>query len=537
MVSAGFAFSQATVSLDATRKYQTIEGFGGFGAKKVWWESAPYHDAGYLNQIIDNLGATFFRTQIYWDGEPVNDNNDPGVINPSGFNFGPSSDNGKQFPFLRDLHEKGAKLIATVWTPPIWMKLLDIPERIPQQCYNCTQCAPGSPGRAMCGGRLNPEHYDEFAEYLVAYVRVLKQETGIDLYAISIQNEPFFANPFESNVVMPDEYADILKAVATRFKAEGLTTKFFGPEHMAEWSWGWQQKYVQEILGDPEVKPHLDIYAVHSYVDGVAADYGSAEGWTQLHQNITIAHGKPLWMTETSDFNKQGYQLGFSMARSLYLGLKFGHISGWVYWALADAVISENQLTPLGYSFKNFYKFIKPGTQRIEATSSNANILTVAFRHPDSGELTVILINQGQTAVSVSLNIPVEHGPLTLYRTSASESCKEIGLLSANQVTLSPESISTVTTIAGSGVVSIKKSEERTLTVYPNPSKGIIVIESRSSTRAAYEVSDPLGKTVLKGSVGQEKSAEVDTNGWKKGVYILRVTNGPQTLQEKIIIE
>jgi O-glycosyl hydrolase len=269
-------YAQVDVSIDQTKEYQTIEGFGGFGPAKPWWESAPFYDEAYLDRTINDLGVTFFRTQIYWDGETSNDNDDPKVANASGFNFAP-----------------------TVWTPPTWMKLFDDDDRRPTECYNCYQCTVGSPGTEMCGGRPNPEYYDEFAEYLVTYVKTLKEKTGVDLFGISIQNEPFFANPFESNVVLPEEYADILRVVGERFQEEGLTTKFFGPEHMAEWSWGWQTKYVNEILADPLVKPHLDIYAVHGYVDGVAADYGSAEGWTALYENISLAHDKPLWMTET----------------------------------------------------------------------------------------------------------------------------------------------------------------------------------------------------------------------------------------------
>jgi len=281
-----------TITVDKSVQYQTIEGFGGFGPKKVWWDSGPYYDAEYLNQTIDNLGVNIFRTQIYWDGEQSNDDSNPNTFNWAGFNFGPTSDNGKQFPFISALAAKGSKIIGTVWTPPLWMKLFTDSTRIPSQCYNCNNCAIGSPARKPCGGSLNPIYYSEFAEYLVAYVKTLKQQTGVDLYGISIQNEPWFANPFEATVVKPAEYADILKIVAQRFEAEGLTTKFFGPEHMAEWSWGIQTQYVNKILNDSTVKPYLDIYAVHSYVDGVTPDYGSAAGWTNLYNNITVAHGK-----------------------------------------------------------------------------------------------------------------------------------------------------------------------------------------------------------------------------------------------------
>lgn len=529
------AFAQ-TVTLDDGTTFQTIEGFGGFGAKKVWWESGPWHDAGYLSETVDNLGVTIFRTQIYWDGELSNDNDDPNVIDPAGFNFGPQSDNGKQFPFVRDLHAKGAKLIATVWTPPVWMKLLDIPERVPDECYNCRTCPVGGAGREMCGGRLNPDYYEEFAEYLVAYVKTLKQETDVDLYGISIQNEPFFANPFESNVVMPDEYGDLLKVVGTRFKSEGLTTKFFGPEHMAEWSWGMQAQYVQQTLEDPEVKPLLDIYAVHSYVDGVAADYGSAEGWTALYNNITVAHDKPLWMTETSDFNLQGFDLAMSMAKSLYLALKFGHISAWVYWSMNEAMVVDNKLTPLGYAFKNYYRFIRPGAVRIASESSDAGILTVAFKHPESGDLSILLINQTNETKSVSVSVPFQHEDLTLYRTSTSQNCNNLGIANPNQISLPANSISTLSTISDASVVDVEKKSEYEIKAYPNPAANNVLVEVPEGFEpSSLKVIDPLGKPIVQRKINGSRF-EVDTRSWPKGTYIFQITTSGDTVTRRVVI-
>lgn len=42
---------------------------------------------------------------------------------------------------------------------------------------------------------------DEFAKMCVAYIKIIKQQTGIDIYALSIQNEPGFAS-FIHNVFM-----------------------------------------------------------------------------------------------------------------------------------------------------------------------------------------------------------------------------------------------------------------------------------------------------------------------------------------------
>jgi len=441
------------VSINLNKEFQKIEGFGGFGAKKVWWESAPFYDQGYINQVIDSLGCTFIRTQIYWDGEPVNDNDDPMSINWANFKFDTNTDNGKQFSFIRDLGAKNVKLLATVWTPPIYMKGLEEfygtffnnpARRRPSNSdlnKNCNWCG-GASGCQQVGGRLKPEYYQEFAEYLVAYIKKVKEQTGVDVWAINIQNEPYFPNPFESCVVLPDEYAEILKVVGKRFASEGITTRLFGPEHMGEVTWGVNNEYIKEILEDSEAKSYLDFFAVHSYVDGVAADYGSAEGWTALHNKITVAHGKQLWMTETSDFDKKGFDLGISMAKSIYLALKFGQISGWVYWAMADVVIKDNILTPLGRSFQQFYRFLLPGTIMVEAITSDKDLLIVAGKKDQN--LAIIVINNSD--IDKAINLVGENLPETysVKRTSKLENFINLPRTGKNEVLIKTQSITTL---------------------------------------------------------------------------------------------
>jgi glucuronoarabinoxylan endo-1,4-beta-xylanase len=451
-LSCFLSFGQ-TISIDHTTEHQTMIGFGAFGAKKPYWEGAPLYDDAFVNLFLNDLGATIVRTNIFWDFEPVNDNASASVTDLSKFNYKAGSDIAKQIPYYKALKAAGLKkLIATSWTPPVWMKLHDEADRIPDQCYNCNNCPMSDPARKVCGGRLDPKYYNEYAEYLAAYVKVIKQETGIELYGLSLQNEPYFANPFEANVVRPAEYADILKAVGERFRKDGLTTRLFGPEHMAEWSWGVQQQYVNESLGDATVKPYLDIYAVHGYVDGVAPDFGSAEGWTALHDNITVAHDKPLWMTETS-----GYEVTFTgamnLAKSMYLALRFGNISSWVYWSISGAadgysLMVNGQPSIVYYASKQYFKFIRPGAIRIKAESDDAEVLPLAFKNPTNGDMTIILINTGSSEKSFTLDSPIRPAEFTVYRTTATENCAQIGTVSSGTVSLPPMSIST---LVGSG--------------------------------------------------------------------------------------
>jgi len=530
---------QITITPDST--YQTIAGFGGFGAKKVWWDSPPFYDQEYLNQVIDTLGCTFIRTQIYWDAEPVNDNTDPNVINWSKFKFDVNTDNGKQFTFIRDLGLKGAKLLATVWTPPIWMKgleefhgtLWDNPvRRRPSDSdldQNCAWCG-GADGCEQVGGWLKIEYYDEFAEYLVAYVKKVKEQTGVDVWGINIQNEPYFANPFESCVVIPEEYAEILKTVGERFAAEGINTRLFGPEHMGEITWGVNNEYMKEILDDETVKPFLSFYAVHSYVDGVATDYGSAEGWTALYEKIVKIHDKELWMTETSDFDKQGYDLAFSMAKSLYLGLKFGHISGWVYWAMADYVIKNNKLTPLGRAFQQYYRFLLPGTVMIKTTAADNDLLVVAGKKNDNW--VIIIINNSDQDKTIQLNgtgIPAEY---KLFRTSAAENFKQLPNTGLTGIIMKANSISTLSY----GNLPTKQEEivsHEEIMVFPNPARENIIIKNARGCH--FTLHDFQGRCLMAKPLADPEQM-INLSNLHTGVYMVTITGSDRIITQKLTI-
>lgn len=453
--------AQVQVTVDPTKEYQRIDGFGAFGGIKAYWESPPFFTEPFLDYFLDDLGSTIVRTNIFWDLEPQNDNSSSAVLDLSKFNYKAGSNLARQLPYYKALKAAGLqKLIATSWTPPDWMKLHDDDSRIPKECYNCNNCPMSDPRRKVCGGRLDPKYYGEYAEYLLAYAKILKQEADIDLYGISIQNEPWFANPFESNVVRPEEYGVLLSVVGRKFREAGLATKIFGPEHMAEWSWGVQKNYVNNIFKDGNDNPYLDIYAVHGYVDGVAPDFGSAEGWTALKENISDAYGKPLWMTETSGY-PQTFQGAMNLAKSMYLAFRFGQISAWVYWSVSGEPGSEFSLMANGeptivyYASKQYFKYIRPGARRIEVESGDADVLPLAFQNPSDGSMTILLINVGNTAKDISLNVSKRPTNFTVYRTSATENCEEVGTVT-NSVTLPAASI---TTLVGYGSVGPSLNE------------------------------------------------------------------------------
>lgn len=392
----------STLRVEPQSSRQPIEGFGAFGAEKVWWEQAPHFDQRFVDLIVDDLGSSLVRTQLYWDGEPENDDADPEHLVTERFRFGPSSDNGKQFAYLKALAQKGGvRILASVWTPPPWMK-------------EGTDDSLASFCRGQCGGRLAPAYRRELAEYLVAYLREFQRQVGVELYALSIQNEPLFANPFESCVYTAAEYAATLKEIGQRLTREGLRTQLFGPEHMGDYDWNQRSGLFDAVLDDPTVATYLGAYAVHGYHDGVKAHHGDGAGWVRMGDRVR-GRGKALWMTETSEPNDATWESAFRMARSLHLALESGQINAWIHWTYASRLTQGDEPLPLFHVLKHWFKYVRPGFVRVAAHTDDPRLLITAFRGP--GKLVVVVVNDGQEDASAELAVPGLGPTSEMFRT------------------------------------------------------------------------------------------------------------------------
>lgn len=536
------------IKIDLSKEYQTIDGFGGFGAKKVWWDSAPFYDSEYITTAMENMGCSIFRTQLYFDFEPVNDNNDPNVLDESKLKFGPTSDNGKQFDFLKAITAKGAKTIVSVWTPPSWMKDFSDPKTIPDECYNCWNCPkpwtyPIPENRKMCGGVLKADMYQEYAEYLVAYIKIVKKQTGVDVYGLSIQNEPMFANPFEAAVLSPKPYAAVLKIVGDRFKKEGLTTKFFGPEHMGEYSWGsnGNEGYVNELFNlSTAGKDYLSMYSVHGYLDGVANDFGTADGWSKLYDNVTVKNGKQLWMTETGNAVPNTFDQGFKFAKGMHLALKFGHISGWVFWQLTDNAIVGNKLTHAGAAMKSYYKYIKNGYINVESSVSDANILVTSYKKGKS--LVVVAINNSTAAKTVQLSTGTTALPssFNVYRYSANELSVAVGAVSNNSFALPANSVTTM--VYEDNLNATDNSEEllaESLNIYPTAVTNNEVNVEYTGIGKIEDISlfSTDGRLIKTFVLTNSTNLTLNTQGTDKGLYLLKINTSKGIKTKKIHIQ
>jgi O-glycosyl hydrolase len=420
------------VKLDETREYQVIDGFGAFGGKVVPWSGDPYYDDAFLDLIIDDLGVTIIRDEVPCTFQLNPDSSDPSTLDLSKYTPGARGANSTQgshrpltdhLPYFKALMAKAAKsgeplkIIASVWSPPYWMKYVNSIFG-GDWTWNRLKAQPQNDSR------------DRFAQYCAAYVKYIKRETGVDIYAFSPQNEPVFAQGYQSCVYSPDQLADIVARVGKRFEKEGIASKIFMPEDVTVVDR--IKGYISADLENPASRQYTSIIAVHGYAnDGITRDNTGPKAWKETY-DLVRKYNKPLWMTETSGY-KNTWDDAMGLAQAIYSALKYGKLSAWVWWTLSErggndmVLMADGQPTPKYYASKHFYRYVRPGAIAIESTSSDDKVGVMAFKHLDQKTLTVVLLNVDGAEKDVRLGGARLPASFKAYRSTASEKCLDVG--------------------------------------------------------------------------------------------------------------
>ena len=359
------------------------------------------------------FGATAVRIMVGDDNqiEPLNDNDDPNVLDMSKLNKGAFNWNE-----IRGLKANGVEtFLLTYWSPPAWMK----------ENLSTNFQQPAASMWEYSDNKVMLEMYDEYAEDVVAAVKLFKQEADVDLTAIGLQNEPAFCEPYASAILSPTHFAEMIAKVGKRFEEEGITTKLYMAEQVgARMSDGpiySNQSYLDAIDANPDAKKYSDIFAVHGYgADGVAPGVtpGSAD-WANTFAAVN-ANGKTrqLWMTETSP-PSDGWNDDFINAGNIVTAFESGNVGLWTEWAWDGVCIDHGKPTQK-YWAQSMFKHIKPGAVRLTSASGNNDILITTWKNDanHNNNIVMVLLNKGNTPLTISIDQTNLPGTYELYRCS-----------------------------------------------------------------------------------------------------------------------
>jgi glucosylceramidase len=268
-----------TIRLDTLDRRQPVEGFGaaltGSSAYLLKQMDAAKR-AALLKELFDpedGIGISYLRITIgssdfslsyytYCDVEDINS-----------FRI-PDTDRRDLLPVLKEILaiNPGIRIMATPWTPPVWMKTTG----------------------QWSGGSLKPEYYDEYAQYFVKYIKEMSYE-GITIDAISVQNEPMWEFGTPGMKMTWQEQRDFIKNnLGPLLASEEIKTKIL------IWDHNWDMpEYPINILNDPDAAKYITGSAFHGYNGN----------YTQMSDVYNAHPDKKLYFTEISG---GGWAVNFS---------------------------------------------------------------------------------------------------------------------------------------------------------------------------------------------------------------------------------
>lgn len=168
------------------------------------------------------------------------------------------------------LMNKDMRIVASVWSPPAWMKT--------NECL-------------INGGSVKRECYDVLAQYYVKAVEAYEAQ-GISIHAITIQNEPDVIQPYPTAAFTGEEHKKLLKVVYKAFRRNGLKTEIW----IMDTNFISAKEYAWPILNDPVTYDMLDGVAFHDYA-----------GEPEVMNDIKAAFPeKTMHITERSTYNISG---------------------------------------------------------------------------------------------------------------------------------------------------------------------------------------------------------------------------------------
>jgi glucosylceramidase len=382
----------ATIQMDASKKFQKMEGFGfGLtGGSAMLIDQLPEAKKNeLLNEIFgkgkDALGVSYIRISIGASDLDAHvfsyDDLPKGETDSLLLKFSLSEDTIHLIPILKKALaiNPNLKIMASPWSPPTWMKT----------------------NNASMGGHLLKQYYASYANYFIKYIKAM-EEQGIAITSVTLQNEPEHGGNNPSLLMDAQEQTIFLSNyIGPQFKAANIKTEVILYDHNAD-----HPNYPIAVLNDTKAKSFASGTAFHLYL-------GQEAALSEVHN----AHpDKKILFTEqwTGAKGEFGGDLMWHLEH-----IVIGTINNWssavIEWNLAaDASYNPHTLggcteckgafTIQGdavsrnvsyYIIGQASKYIPVGSQRLATTSNMVSIKTTGFILPNGKKANLVLNTGG----------------------------------------------------------------------------------------------------------------------------------------------
>jgi glucosylceramidase len=399
--------TEVLVFVNPDKKFQEFVGVGGAAtdaAAEVFAKLSPEKQEEFLTAYFDKdkgIGYSILRTNIHSCDFSSGSYTyiQEGDKNLKTFNI--DHDRQYKLPLIKKAIAKaGGKMMffASPWSPPAFMK---------------------SNNNMLKGGKLLPEYYQSWANYYTKFIKAYEAE-GINVWGITVQNEPMATQTWESCIYTAEEERDFLK----NFLGPTMAKAGLGNKKIVVWDHNRDliNHRANVILSDPKAAKYVWGVGFHWY-----------ETWTggqPMSENVGNVKesfpDKNLLFTEgcVEKFDASKYQFwpnAERYGRNIINDFNNG-TAGWTDWNLlldenggpnhannfcfapvhADTKTGDLIFTPSFYYLGHFSKFIRPGARMIATSSSRSQLLSTSFMNKD-GKIATVVMNQGDSSVLYSI--------------------------------------------------------------------------------------------------------------------------------------
>jgi glucuronoarabinoxylan endo-1,4-beta-xylanase len=340
---------------------QRIDGFGASSAWRSSWSSSV---ADMFFSTNTGLGLSLLRSRIAPGGTTIENS------------------------IMQMAQARGARVWSAPWSPA------PAPQFKSNSSVN---------GGSFIGNATN---YQAYASQLAGYVVTMKNQYGVNLYALSVQNEPDAnVTTYESCNWTPQQVHDFIPYLYDALVASNAgATKIVIPESQ---NWTDPQGIGSLAMSDTNVAAKVGIMANHNYVP----DNNNGD---QTAPGALNSRGKALWETEVSTFSAfdGGINNAIYWAKRIHSFLTVAQVNAWHYWWLTSAN-NDNEglaapgdiLAKRGPVLGQYSRFVRPDYYRIGVVTNQGAALVSAFKDPASSRFAIVAINPGNGLIDQTFNL------------------------------------------------------------------------------------------------------------------------------------
>lgn len=399
--------NSAVVYIDADKKLQEIDGFGGALDDSTCYNLTKRMSTGMRSQVLNSifdsdigLGLNIVRLPcgvndfaLEWH---TYDDMPQGSEDRSLANFSIEADKEYIIPTVKDAQaiNSDIRFVSSVWSPPLWMKTkyswITTPEN------NDHSVTPTESNTAM----LRTDCYDVFSQYIIKFIKAYG-DLGITISSITPQNELTGRHGIPSTYYTSQRAANLVNNyIVPAFKSAGITTEI----------WGWDFNYFGDTVKEfvNAQRSNIKSVAFHNYV-------GDDTTIEKIH---TLFPELKIQMTETGSVDPYSY-MSYNAIQTNRM-FRFG-ASSLIRWCLvldeyngpsdsrnphlktspveySNGVItynaSQNEViyNPDAYFLAHYSRYINRGAYYISSTDidSSKRLSSASFLNPDNTVVTVL---------------------------------------------------------------------------------------------------------------------------------------------------